>query len=266
MPLITRTNYNERGEAFEMIDAAGKVSRTYADHAGRTVRTIQNYVPSDPNIANPCFCPGVEQNVTVDREYGPGGQMTALIARNPVTGDQVTRYQYGVTLTDSDVASSDLLRSETYPDAADTTDRVFYSYNRQGQRKRTRDQNGSIHDYTFDALGRQTADTVTTLANGIDGTVRRIGTSYEVRGLVEKITSYGDTTGTSVVNEVQNVYNSFSQLTTQYQEPNGAVNTGTSAKVQYTYADGSTNTIRPETLIYPSGTVLEYKYDDTAAE
>ena len=64
MPLITCTNYYSRGEAFEMIDSAGKVSRTYADHAGRTTRTIQNYVPSDPNLANPCFCPGVEQNVT----------------------------------------------------------------------------------------------------------------------------------------------------------------------------------------------------------
>jgi hypothetical protein len=45
--LVSRTTYNERGEAFESIDPAGKVDRTYADDAGRTLLTIQNFVADE---------------------------------------------------------------------------------------------------------------------------------------------------------------------------------------------------------------------------
>ena len=91
--LVSRTNYNERGEAFESIDPAGKVDRSYTDDAGRTVRTIQNYgAATEPG----CFCPGSEENVTSEMRYGLGGQLVSLVAKNPDTGDQVTLYQYGV--------------------------------------------------------------------------------------------------------------------------------------------------------------------------
>jgi RHS repeat-associated protein len=213
-----------------------------------------------------CITPSNEQNVITEMRYGPGGQLVALIAKNPVTGDQVTRYEYGVTLAESAVASNDLLRAEIYPDAADASDRVSYSYNRQGQRTRMQDQNGSVHQYEYDRLGRQTADKVTTLGSGVDGAVRRIGQSYEVRGLVEKITSYSDAAGTTPVNEVQNTYNSFAQLTEQYQEHSGGVDTDTTPKVEYAYADGSANTIRPTSMTYPNGRVLDYLYDDTHAD
>jgi RHS repeat-associated protein len=213
-----------------------------------------------------CVTPGNIENVVTELRYGPGGQLLELIARNPVTGDQVTRYEYGVTLAESGIASNDLLRAEIYPDATGSSDRVSYSYNRQGQRTRLTDQNGSVHEYEYDLLGRQTADKVTTLDAGVDGAVRRIGQSYEVRGLVEKVTSYSDAAGTAPVNEVQNVYNSFGQFQEQYQEHSGSVNTGTTPKVAYSYADGSANTTRPTSVTYPNGRVLEYLYDDTAAD
>jgi RHS repeat-associated protein len=210
--------------------------------------------------------PGNVQNVVTEYRYGPGGQLVEVIAKNPVTGDQVTRYEYGTTLKESGIASNNLLRAEIYPDAKDSSDRVSYSYNRQGQRTRMADQNGSVHEYEHDLLGRQTADKVTTLGDGVDGAVRRIGTTYEVRGMVEKVTSYSDAAGTAPVNEVQNVYNSFGQLKEQYQEHSGAVNTSTTPKVQYGYADGSANTTRPTSMTYPNGRVLDYLYDDTHAD
>jgi YD repeat-containing protein len=259
--LVSQTGYNARGEAFESVDPAGKIDRTYADDAGRTVRTIQNYVAGEG-----CFCPGSEQNVTTEMRYGSGSQLLQLIAKNSDTGDQITQYVYGVTLDDSEIASNDLLRAEIYPDAQDSTDRVTYTYNRQGQRTSMTDQNGSVHEYAYDLLGRPTGDIVPTLGADVDGAVRRIGTTYEVRGMVEKITSYSDAAGTTPANEVQNVYNSFAQLVTQYQEHGGAVNTGTSPKVEYAYADGSNNTIRPTSMTYPNGRVLQYLYDDTAAD
>jgi hypothetical protein len=85
----------------------------------------------------------------------------------------------------------------------------------------------------------------------------------------EKITSWNsETVGSgSVVNEVQFSYNDFGQMTHDYQAHGGAVNTSTSPKVQYGYANGSANTVRPSTLTYPNGRVLTYSYgsvDSTA--
>ena len=105
-------------------------------------------------------------------------------------------------------------------------------------------------------------DRATILSAGVDGAVRRIATTYEVRGMRGKITSYDNPTvgSGSVVNQTQFVYNDFGQLITDYQQHGAAVDTGTSPKVQYGYADGSDNTIRPTTLTYPNGRVLNYSY------
>jgi hypothetical protein len=108
-----------------------------------------------------------------------------------------------------------------------------------------------VHAYDFDKLGRQTQDRVTALGADIDAAVRRIDRTYEVRGLLEKATSYDKTAGDcpdfaesaqsacggspsprrfwshidnatvgsgSVVNEVQRAYNTFGQLTAEYRE------------------------------------------------
>lgn len=125
-----------------------------------------------------------------------------------------------------------------------------------------KDQNGTVHAYEFDKLGRLLHDRVTTLASGVDGAVRRISTTYEVRGLVEKVTSYDNATVGSgtVVNEVQFAYNDFGQLITDYQAHGGAVNTSTSPKVQYTYANGAGNHVRREKITYPNGRILRYEY------
>ena len=49
-------------------------------------------------------------------------------------------------------------------------------------------------------------------------------------------------------------------LTTSYQSHVGAVNTSTTPKVQYGYANGSANTVRPTSLTYPDGRVVTYNY------
>src|SRR5262249_45837929 len=104
---------------------------------------------------------------------------------------------------DSSLSSNSLLGSVQYPDAADSGDRVTYSYHRQGQVTGMRDQNGTEHEYRYDKLGRRIADVVTVLGAGVDGAVRRIETSYDVRGLVSLVTSYSATTGSGYVNQVQ---------------------------------------------------------------
>ena len=107
-------------------------------------------------------------------------------------------------------------RAEIYPDSDDTADplgdgsdevydRIEFKYNRQGEVTEIKDQNETVHAFDYDKLGRQIHDRATALGTGVDGAVRRLSTSYEVRGMREKITSWnGETVGSgSVVNEVQ---------------------------------------------------------------
>ena len=166
-----------------------------------------------------------DEDVTVETSYTADGQIATLTAKNPATGDQVTTYVYGTTLSDSAIARNDLLRAEIYPDSDDVADplgngvdgvydRVEYKYNRQGQRTEKKDQNGTVHAFVFDNLGRLLHDRVTTLGTDIDGAVRRTSTTYEVRGMREKVTSYDNATvgSGSVVNEVLYEYNDLGML------------------------------------------------------
>jgi hypothetical protein len=61
---------------------------------------------------------------------------------------------------------------------------------RENMTTKITDQAGTVHQFDFDKLGRQTQDCVTTLGNGMDGAVRRISSTYEVRGIRESVTSY----------------------------------------------------------------------------
>ena len=83
---------------------------------------------------------------------------------------------------------------------------------------RNQDQNATVHAFDYDKLGRQMHDRITALGSGVDGAVRRISTTFEVRGMREKITSYDNATvgSGSVVNDVQFEYNGFGQVTKDY--------------------------------------------------
>jgi len=64
----------------------------------------------------------------------------------------------------------------------------------------------------------RTADRITTVGTGIDNAILRISTSFEVRGLVQNLTSFNNATvgSGSIVNDVQFAYNGFQQLLTDY--------------------------------------------------
>ena len=127
------------------------------------------------------------------------------------------------------------------------------------------DQRGCVRTLERDRLGRLIHNRVTTLGTGVDGAIRRLSTSYEVRGMKSKLTSWNDASISSgdVVNECQFVYNDFRQLVTEYQSHGGTVNISTSPKVQYGFASGSTNTIRPTNRTYPNGRVITSDYGTT---
>ena len=96
------------------------------------------------------------------------------------------------------------------------------------------------------------------IPQNIDTSIVKHATSYTALGLPFLQTSYDGPN--AVVNQIENLYNGFGNLVTQYQEHSGAVNTSTSQKVQYAFAEGSGNTDRQISMTYPNGRVLDYGY------
>jgi hypothetical protein len=60
---------------------------------------------------------------------------------------------------------------------------------------------------------------------------------------------------------VQRKFNGFGQLIQESQSHSGAVKTGSTPNVQYTYTEGgSGNHSRQTSIVYPNGKVLNFNY------
>jgi len=269
--LVNSQTYNDAGDVFETTDPIGMVTRFEYDDAGRQTTLLENYQEMD--LSSSSSSPGSsseettcsasdDTNRTTLMAYTPDGQTATLTAQNASTGNQVTQYVYGTTLEDSAVASSLLLRKVIYPDSEDSSDVVQYAYNRLAQRTSLTDQNGNIHTYDYDKLGRPLHDRVTTLGSGVDGAVRRFSVEYDIRGLVRLLTSYDNSSvgSGSAVNQVVFSYNDFGQSIQTFQAHSGTVDPMSTLSVGMNYASGANNTIRPTQLVYPDGRELNYSY------
>jgi RHS repeat-associated protein len=256
--LITRTHYAQDGQPSQTVAPDGVITRTQKDRLGRQIRLVENFVADAPETDSGA-------NRTTEYVYAPDGGLSRLIVKNIVTGDQVTRWDFGTTLEDSGVARTDLLRAKMYPGdvAADGTilRSLSYTYDRQGRNSGTTDANGTLHDFNLDKLGQIMEDRVVTLGTSVDGAVRRISRAYDARGLVSSITSHDDPTvgAGSVVNQVVNEDDAFGQQTADIQSHDGAAD-GSTPRVSYAYADGSANTTRRTSVTYPSGKVVNISY------
>jgi YD repeat-containing protein len=102
---------------------------------------------------------------------------------------------------------------------------------RLGQITTRTDQRGTVRSFNYDKLGRSTDDRVTTNGTGTDVAVKRISSTYEVRGMIEKLTSYDNATPGSgtALNQVKLACNGFGQLTREDQAHGGTVTGGTPA-------------------------------------
>ena len=259
--LINLTRYNPAGYVYETTDPRGIVSADFYNNLGEVTETIAAY---DPSVNG--GSPTSDQNQTTSYTYDGLGDQTSMTAENvdANTGaltDQTTQYIYGVSpSTGSQITSNDLLYQTIYPIVAQTSSSaVTNSYNALGQVIQSTDRDGNVHQYTYDALGRLTSDTVATLGAGVDGSVLRIDTAYNNQGLPYLLTSYADTAGTQIVNQVENIYNGLGQLTQQYQAVTGAVDIATTPYVGYTYSDPSTGSLL-KAMVYPNGRTIDYSY------
>ena len=141
--LVSSTVYNSCGEVFTTTDPAATVNQSFYDAAGRRIRQVENYISGGTDD---------DENRTTEWTYNADGRTASLKAVNAATGDQITSYSYGVTVAGgSGLTSFDLLHVETYPDSGT----VVHEYNRQGQQTLLTDQNGTVHAYLYDKLGRR---------------------------------------------------------------------------------------------------------------
>jgi RHS repeat-associated protein len=271
--LVTTFTYDTSGNLTTITDPAGRVTDIQYDALGREIERILNYVgslssssSSSSSSSGDCDASN-DRNLSISRTYTPDGNLATLTVVNAKTGDQTTTFIYGTTLADSDIVTSNLKRAEAFADSVGGSDQIQFGYNRRGEVKQSTDQNGTIHVLERDKMGRVIHDRVTVLGTGVDGTVRRISTTYDVLGRKSKVTSWNNASVSSgsIINEVQFVYDNFGRLITDYQSHGGAVITSTTPKVQYGFADGSANTVRPTSITCPNGRVLTFDYSTSGS-
>jgi YD repeat-containing protein len=190
-----------------------------------------------------------------------GADQVEYNGRVQITVVNADTFTYSVASTASSPASGTIV---VYDDEVTTT------YDRLGRTTETTDQRGVVHDYTFDAAGRLSADTATSLGSSgiVDGSVRRIGTTYDGVGRVQYVTSYSDTAGTAIVNQVKYVYNGWGKVSQEYQAHDGAVD-GSTLHVDYTYDDGAVGNVakyvRLKEVKYPNDRKVHYDYGTVGA-
>ena len=248
----------DNGTVVDTTDPDNIDTRDYYDPLGNVVQEVQDFT-TGAITAN--------TNKTTDYAYNSAG-MTSLTAAmlnsdSTITGE-TTEWIYGVTTgTGSDIDSTDIVSATYQPNpstgAPDSSLATTVTVDALGETITSTDPNGTTHTYTFDVLGQQTADTVTTLGTGVDGSVMKITTAYTTLGNPSLVTSYNSSS--NVVNQVEMLYNGLDQEIQEFEAVNGAVNLDSTPSVQDNYtnlADG--NNSRLTSIEYPDGYTVDYNY------
>ncbi|MCC6244764.1 MAG: hypothetical protein IT353_18100, partial [Gemmatimonadaceae bacterium] len=277
--LVTSNTYNDDGTLKETTDPRGLKTRMEYDPAGRTIKTIKNYVDGTPGGGS-----NGDEDQTVAYTFSKGLRTSITADLPSPQTDQVTTYIYGTTkggsAGQSQVASSTLLRAVKYPDStntgtttanmdSDSSDVVSYAYNAIGQQVYTKDQAGNVTEVDMDVAGRIAARRVTTLASGFDGAVRRIGLAYTSRGQTQLVTQYDNATVGSgaATDEVKYTYDDYGNLTQLQQDRNSLVGASGSVddqSVSWSYAlaapTGGSQMVRCTGETLPGSTSVTYSY------
>jgi hypothetical protein len=266
--------YDSRGRVDRMIDPLGKVTKYLYDDVDRQTAVVENWQSANPpvlawdsgrwKVTSGLSASDPDRNRVTSYVYDTLGNVKYQTAHLPPEGGservQITEYVYGTTVgsvsnaADSLIASADLLREVRYPDESTglpgTTAeyRMSYAYNRLGELRSVTDQNGTSHVYARDSAGCVTEDRATVGIGTLDGTIKRIGVTYDTSGRVSKVASYDLISGGTIKNEVEYTYTTLWQISRLFQNPVGAVTrsgntpSGDTRVVTYAYADSAAPT------------------------
>jgi len=116
-------------------DPLGIENKSEFDPLGRQTATVENYTGGSPTS---------DSDKRTEFAYNLDSNLVSLTSINATTGDQVTQWVYGSSVTESEIAATHLLRAKIYPDSDDAADplgdgtdtvrdRVEYTYNDFGQ-------------------------------------------------------------------------------------------------------------------------------------
>ena len=239
--LIDSTTYSDAGWVFSTVDPRGIETRFEHDALGRRITLIEAYVDGTPSDGD---------DRTTRWTHDGNGNVLSMTADLPSgQSDQTTTYDHQARTSRGDAINrNDLLISTTYPDVGGSVERTeSYTSNRAGQRISWTDRNGTEHEYSLDVLGRVTSDLVTALGSGVDGAVQEITVSYDDAGRVYELTSLDG--GSSVVNQIRRTYNGLGQVSREFQEHDGAVDSST-LYVGYTWGTSAQGS-RLTGIVYP---------------
>jgi RHS repeat-associated protein len=260
--LVTRINYNSAALVETITFPTGRVDRATYDRMDRLTVLIENDESSSSSSSSST---GYATDTRTTRfAYTDDSWLKSLKSDNAATGQQTTQWDYGAIIseTPSTVYSNRHVYQKKYPDTGGGTDLVSYKYNRQREMRWMKDQAGTEHTYLYDKLGRFISDEAGPFGTGINQDVKKLQYGYDRRGRLVRATSFDGSS--AKVNEVVWDHNDFNQPITEFQAHGGAVN-GSTPKVQYAYATGSANTIRPTGITSPNNTALTIAYNSAMA-
>jgi hypothetical protein len=206
------SEYDQAGDLCLTIDALGRNQLFGWDHAGRPVRGGANLSKSVFQAAKfqPLkFLPDDSQYW--EATYNSEHRITSHSFFNPHTGRQLEQILYGPPLIPGRFAP----REATLPRELIDADgrRLRLEYNLLGEVFRTTDDNGTVHEFERDVMGRVIADRLVAFDPiKVDFTVQRIEYAYDDFGRILQITSFDAPSLGKRLNMVIRKYGTFNEM------------------------------------------------------
>jgi YD repeat-containing protein len=273
--LVTEFAYDaDSGRMDEVMDNAGKETRSESDALGRTTETIENYVNGTAGTTD-YAC-----DRTTVYDYDAKGRLARITAKSPTGSsvvDQETYYIYGDSL------NGGLVTEIVYSDTDDTVgggvatefsitddqgDHVAVAYDHLGRRTALTDQRGTERQFVYNTDGRLIEERATTILGNVDDSIQRIELDYDDLGRVETVSSYDADENGTLLNQVLMEYDGWGNVTEVWQDHDSVVDDDgqgeDSPVVSYTYDDGASGGVgeylRQQNIVYPNGDTFHFSY------
>ena len=265
--LHTVYGYDSAGNQNSVTDPRGIQTITTFDMLHRPTQVDAGHTTGGSPAAS------IDQTTTYT--YNGDNETLTMTAQVPGAHNETTQWSYNTTPTGGyQVRDNDRLKKVSLPDPStgnangNTNNSYTYFYDNLGEPYYdVSDPNGSQTSFTFDVLGRMIQDNAAGLGTNVDGSVRSLVYGFDTNGQLSTASSYSGASGTgSLLNQVEEQYNGYGQVTGEWQSHSGAVNTSNPPQVQYNYTYGSNSSTgqtysRLTSMTYPNGRQLDFVYN-----